>query len=63
VTPEKKPRRHSPYVGTKDTVLVEFTLELIPGDSPESLARERKGRPVRTPPPEGPKPDDTPPPA
>ena len=50
MTPEeKKPRRHSPYVGVTNTSLVQFTAELIPGDSPESLAIERKGRPARSP--------------
>lgn len=64
MNPEKKPRRHSPYAGTKDTVLVEFTAELIPGDSPESLARERKGRPARSPslPPEESEPGEQAPP-
>lgn len=46
---EKKPRRHSPAAGTTDTILVQFTTTFIPGDSPESLARERKGRPARSP--------------
>lgn len=46
---EKKPRRHSPAAGTKDTILVQFTTTFIPGDSPESLARVRTGRPSRSP--------------
>ena len=46
---EKKPRRHSAAAGTKDTILVQFTTTFIPGDSPESLARVRKGRPARSP--------------
>ena len=64
MNPEKKPRRHSPFVGSHDTILVQFTAELIPGDSPESLARERLGRPARSPslPPEEPKPDEPTPP-
>ena len=58
---EKKPRRHSPAAGTKDTILVEFSTVFIPGDSPESLARVRKGRPARSPslPPEDSPPDET----
>ena len=46
---EKKPRYHSPNSGTKDTILVQFTTKMIPGDSPESLARVRNGRPARSP--------------
>lgn len=46
----------------EDTILVQFTTTFIPGDSPESLARERKGRPARSPslPPEEPNSDEHP---
>jgi hypothetical protein len=60
MTPKRDP--NDPRRPYSDAVFVEINAQLIPGDSPESLSRERKGRPVRTPPDE-PKPDDTPPPA
>jgi hypothetical protein len=59
-----KKRRRSPYTESYNTILVEFTAKLIPGDQ-DPLRGERKGRPARSPslPPEEPKPDDRPPPA
>lgn len=45
--PEKN-RRHSPYTGTHNTILVEFTAEWLPHDSPEFQERARRAaeRPI-----------------
>ena len=58
----RKPRERSPYTCTVNSELVRFTVQATPPDE-ESLRRERKGRPVRSPllPPEQPKPDQNPP--
>ena len=53
-------RQHSPHAKSKDTVLVQFTAELLSPDSPEF--QERANRPRSTPTPtrsERVKPDDT----
>jgi hypothetical protein len=44
-----KKRVHSPYFGTVDTKLVQFTAIMLPPDHPDAAKGERKGRPVRSP--------------
>ena len=58
----RKPRDRSPYTRTVNSELVRFTVQATPPDE-ESLRRERKGRPARSPslPPVEPKPDQNPP--
>lgn len=62
----KKNRRHSPYTGTHNTVLVEFTAEWLSPDSPEFQERARLAaqRPIPDYLKDTPKPgDQAPPPA
>jgi hypothetical protein len=58
----RKPRQRSPYTCTVNSELIRFTVKASPPDE-ESLRRERKGRPPRSPslPPEEPKPAQDPP--
>lgn len=64
-TPERNPH-HADDTGGQDVILVAFTAEMVPHDSPEFRERARRPRPDRTPapqPPNGPSPDRVPPPA
>ena len=60
-TPDRGPH-HADDTGGDKVILVEFTLQAMPGDQ-DPLKGERKGRPTRSPslPPEEPKPDENPP--
>jgi hypothetical protein len=63
VNPEKN-RRRSPYTASVDTVLVQFTAELLPHDSPEFQERAKRVRPTQSSPQpleEKPKPGQDPP--
>jgi hypothetical protein len=62
--PEKK-RKHSPYTRSHNTILVEFTAEMVPHDSPEFRERARQAaeRPIPDYLRQQPKPDTSAPPS